>query len=96
MLTAITCAPVTRTIRNIRSEFEVGPDDGLPERSVIDCDNLSTVPKDRLYRAPLGHLGLTERVKLDHALSYALDIQYSRSPDARPCSGIAPVEVEGV
>ncbi|MHB1533758.1 MAG: type II toxin-antitoxin system PemK/MazF family toxin [Acidimicrobiales bacterium] len=44
VLTAITCAPITRTIRGIRSEVEVGPAQGLPEQSVISCDNLITIP----------------------------------------------------
>ena len=44
VLTAITCAPITRTIRGIRSEVEVGRDEGLPERCVINCDNVITVP----------------------------------------------------
>ena len=44
VLTAITCAPITRTIRGIRSEVEVGVPEGLPERSVISCDNLVTIP----------------------------------------------------
>ncbi len=76
VLTAMTCAPVIRRIRNIRSEIEVGPDEGLPEPSVINCDNLLTVPKDRLDPEPVGHLGLTRRISLDQALRYALDIQY--------------------
>ena len=37
VLTAITCAPITRTIRGIRSEVEVGPEQGLHEPGVISC-----------------------------------------------------------
>ena len=44
VLTALTCAPITRTTRGIHSEVEVGPAEGLPEPSVISCDNLITVP----------------------------------------------------
>lgn len=76
MLAAVTCAPITRTIRHIRSEVEVGPDEGLPGPSVINCDNLLTVTKDRLDPQPVGRLDLTRRMGLDHALRYALDIQY--------------------
>ncbi len=76
MLAAITCAPITRTVRNIRSEIEVGPDEGLPEPSVINCDNLLAVTKDRLVSQPVGRLDLNSRISLDHALRYALDIQY--------------------
>jgi mRNA interferase MazF len=76
VLTAVTCAPVTRTIRGIRSEVEVGPDEGLPERSVINCDSVLTVPKAILRDAPVGRVGGAKRVALDRALGYALDIQF--------------------
>jgi mRNA interferase MazF len=76
VLTALTCAPITRTIRGIRSEVDVGPDEGLPETSVISCDNLITVPIVALDPAPIGHVDLDGRVRLDQALRYALDIQY--------------------
>ena len=75
VLTAITCAPITRTIRGIRSEVNVGPDEGLPEPSVVSCDNLLTVPKN-VMDEPVGRLDLDARARLDRALRYALDIQY--------------------
>lgn len=75
VLTAITCAPITRTVRGIRSEVEVGPGEGLPEPSVISCDNLVTVPKN-VMDEPVGRLDLSARARLDRALRYALDIQY--------------------
>jgi mRNA interferase MazF len=76
VLTALTCAPITRTIRGIQSEVEVGPAEGLPEPSVINCDNLITVPSVVLDPAPVGRLDLEARVRLDRSLRYALDIQY--------------------
>ena len=76
VLSALTCAPITRTIRGIRSEVEVGTEEGLPELSVISCDNVLTVPLDALETEAVGHLGLEARIRLDHALRYALDIQY--------------------
>jgi len=76
VLTGLTCAPITRTIRRIRSEVEIGSGEGLPETSVISCDNLITVPVEVLDAVPVGHLGLEARVRLDQALRYALDIQY--------------------
>ncbi|MBK7164139.1 MAG: type II toxin-antitoxin system PemK/MazF family toxin [Candidatus Microthrix sp.] len=75
-LTAITCAPITRTIRGIRSEVEVGPAQGLPEPSVIACDGLVTVPLSLFDREPVGRLDATTRAELDAALRYALDILY--------------------
>ena len=76
VLSALTCAPITRTIRGIRSEVEIGTGEGLPETSVISCDNVITVPAGVLDAVPVGHLGLEGRVRLDQALRYALDIQY--------------------
>lgn len=76
VLTAITCAPITRTIRHILSEVEVGPAEGLPEVSVISCDNLITIPVGSLDDEPVGHLDLEARIALDAALRYALDIQH--------------------
>ncbi len=76
VLTAVTCAPITRTIRNIRSEVEVGPEQGLPVASVISCDNLITIPVSLFDDQAVGHLDLERRIALDSALRYALDIQH--------------------
>ncbi len=76
VLTVITCAPITRTIRGIRSEVELGLEAGLSEPSAISCDNVLTVPIERFDPAPVGHLDPATRMVLDGALRYALDIQY--------------------
>jgi mRNA interferase MazF len=76
VLHTVTCAPITRTIRRIRSEVEVGPDHGLPETSVISCDNVLTIPQAVLDAGPAGHLDAVKRAELDRALRYALDIRY--------------------
>ena len=76
VLTAVTCAPITRTMRGIRSEVELGPEHGLPERCVISCDNVITVPLSDLDPEPVGHLDEATRAELDRALRYALDIVY--------------------
>ncbi len=76
VLATVTCAPITRTIRGIRSEVEVGPGQGLPAPNAISCDNLLTVPQAALDPAPAGHLDEVARAKLDRALRYALDIRY--------------------
>lgn len=76
VLTAITCAPITRTVRGIRSEVSLGPDEGLPEPCVISCDNILTVPLEVFDREPVGRLDEVKRAELDRALRYALDILY--------------------
>jgi mRNA interferase MazF len=70
VLNGIVCAPITRTIRAIRSEVSVGPVQGLPEGSVITCDTILTVPKGRLAESP------ATTVELDRALRFALDIRW--------------------
>jgi mRNA interferase MazF len=72
----VTCAPITRTIRQIRSEVQVGPEQGLPEASAISCDNLLTIPQASLDPRPIGRLDEVKRAELDRALRYALDIGY--------------------
>ena len=74
LLNKVTCAPITRTIRGIPSEVNVGPDDGLPDHAVINCDNVITVPMTSLDADPVGHLDLATRARLDRALRYSLDI----------------------
>jgi len=76
VLTAVTCAPITRTIRGIRSEVELDTAHGLPEACVINCDSVVTVPLADLDDEPVGHLDEPTRAQLDQALRYALDTIY--------------------
>jgi len=43
---------------------------------VITCDNIVTLPKGMLAGSRVGQLSLGKRAELDHALRYALNIQY--------------------
>lgn len=76
VLDRVTCAPITRTIRGIPSEVPVGPEHGLPEEAVINCDNIVTIGKLRLDPRPIGSLDAGTRARLDRALRYSLDIVY--------------------
>ena len=76
VLDKVTCAPITRTIRGIPSEVEVGPQHGLPENAIINCDNVVTIAKTDLDSQPVGALDLGTRAQLDRALRYSLDIIY--------------------
>jgi mRNA interferase MazF len=73
--TAVTVAPVTRTVRGIASEVPLGRSHGLRARSVANCDSLQTIPKDLLRRRPLGRLTAGELPALDRALRFALGIR---------------------
>lgn len=76
VLDRVTCAPITRTVRGIPSEVDVGPNHGLPENAVINCDNVITIGKQRLDQRPVGRLDEVTRAHLDRALRFALDIIY--------------------
>ncbi|GIU92722.1 MAG: putative endoribonuclease MazF5 [Acidimicrobiia bacterium] len=76
VLRSVTCAPITRTVRGIASEVEVGPQHGLPDKAVINCDSLITIPKERLDPRPAGRIDPGTRALLDRALRYSLDILY--------------------
>ena len=76
VLTSVACAPITRTIRGIRSEVELGEEHGLPESCVISCDNVITIPLEALDNKPVGQLDELTRARLDEALRYSLDIVY--------------------
>lgn len=76
VLLRVTCAPITRTIRGIASEVSVGPDEGLPDPSVISCDNLFTILQAELDLRPMGRLDEVKRAALDRAIRYALGVRY--------------------
>lgn len=76
VLHTVTCAPITRTIRGIASEVEVGRAEGLRADGAITCDNLMTVPQEVLDPAPVGVLGLRKQAELDRALRFALGIEF--------------------
>jgi mRNA interferase MazF len=71
---AITVAEVTSTIRGIPVEVELGPEDGLPKKCVVNLDTIVTIRKDLLTE------GLTilrhEKIeKIDTAIKFALSIR---------------------
>jgi mRNA interferase MazF len=76
VLTSVTCALITRTIRGIRSEVEIGLEQGLPEPCVISCDNVITLPIAVLDDESVGQLDEVSRAQVDQALRFSLDIIY--------------------
>jgi mRNA interferase MazF len=73
LLTRVTVAPVTSTVRGIPSEVSVGPPEGLDHDCVVSCDNIVTVPQSTLRRRR-GELGAAALRALDDALVVALGI----------------------
>ena len=47
---AVVVALVTRTSRGLPTEVSVGKAEGLPRPSVVNTDNILTVPRQRLVR----------------------------------------------
>ena len=50
VLRNVTVAGITSTIRGLSTEVHVGPAEGLARESVVNCDNLFTLPKAGLGR----------------------------------------------
>ena len=74
LLTRFVVALVTRTRRGLDTEIAVGRIEGLPSPSVINLDNLLTVPRQRLVRQ-MGSLSAPRITELNAALRVALEIQ---------------------
>lgn len=74
MLANLTLAAVTGSIRGLPTEVPLGVEHGLRRESVVNCDNLITLPKSALgaRRGEVGPEGLT---RLRRALRIALDLE---------------------
>ncbi len=67
----VTVAPVTTRIRQIPVEVELGPEDGLAKRCVVNLDSVVTVPRSQLQQ--LVALLRPEKIrKVEEALRFAL------------------------
>ena len=70
-LRTVVVAPVTSTIRGIRSEVRVGRFEGLKHDSVVNLDNVQTVPRADLHQW-IGRLGAGRMFEVCQALNTAL------------------------
>jgi mRNA interferase MazF len=71
---AITVAEVTSTIRGIPVEVELGPEEGLPKKCVVNLDTIVTIRKDLL----IGRIAILRDEKIEQinsAITFALSIQ---------------------
>lgn len=80
VLNAVTCAPVTTSIRGISTRVSLGKDEGLPRKSEAACEALMTLNKADIDAAPLGFLDDARFIELDRSIARALDIQGSHLP----------------
>ena len=66
-------APVTRLIRGIAAEVSVGEFEGLPAKSVVNCDSLRTARRSMLAER-IGEASGPKLAELDRALKFALGL----------------------
>ncbi len=70
---AVTVAEVTSTMRGIPVEVELGPEDGLPKKCVVNLDTIATIRKDLLIeRIAILRDEKVEQINL--AIKFALSI----------------------
>jgi mRNA interferase MazF len=72
--TSITVAIVTRVVRNIPIEVSLGPEDGLPERCVVNLDVILTIPKARLT-GRITMLSPEKMTSIARAVIFTLDLK---------------------
>ena len=70
---AVTVAQITRTIRGIPVEVELGPADEMPARCVVNLDTITTIPK-ALLKSHICTLSPAKLQAVEAALKFALDL----------------------
>ena len=69
----VVCAPVYSMRHGLRTQVDIGPDEGLRHDSSVHCDELVSLQKSRLTQY-VGSLGAAKLMLLDTALMAALGI----------------------
>ena len=70
---AVTVAEVTSTIRGIPVEVELGPEDGLPKKCVVNLDTIVTIRKNLLIER-IALLRDEKIDQIDSAIKFALSL----------------------
>jgi mRNA interferase MazF len=73
VLSSVTVAMITSTVRGIASEILLDTEHGLAHTSAASCDNLLTLTKARLGKRR-GSLPIEDIARLDDALRFALQL----------------------
>ena len=71
--TSVTVAAITRTVREIPTEVPLGPEDGMPERCVVNADDILTIPKSLLEQR-ITALEPGKLMAVASAIRFALDL----------------------
>ena len=72
-LSRVTVAPITSRVRGLTVEVFVGRSNGLDQDSVINCDNIVTVPTSAVGRQ-IGFLWSEQEPQLSEAVRAAFDL----------------------
>jgi mRNA interferase MazF len=72
-LATVTVAPITTTIRGLSTEVHVDAENGLEGRSVVSCDNVTTIPTNTLGKQ-VGVLLDRQEPALSDAIRAAFDL----------------------
>jgi mRNA interferase MazF len=70
----VTIAPVTTRIRQIPSEVQLGPEDGLPQLCVANLDVIATIPKESLKQR-VSRLSLKKIRLIEEAIRFSLGME---------------------
>ena len=73
VMTKVTVAPITSTVKGLSSEVRVGPANGLDAACVISLDNVQTIPASSLGRT-VGYLSQEQEQELARAIVLAYDL----------------------
>ena len=71
--TAVTVAPVTRTVRDIPVEVPLDRADGLSTRCVVNLDDITIIPKT-VVTERISTLSAERMREIDEAVRFALDL----------------------
>lgn len=72
-MSTVTVAPITSTIHGIATEVLVGPHNGLDRESAIKCDQIVSIPMNRLHER-CGWLLEAQELALHEAIQAAFDL----------------------
>ncbi|MCK6563498.1 MAG: type II toxin-antitoxin system PemK/MazF family toxin [Dehalococcoidia bacterium] len=71
VLSRVTVAPITTTIRGIPTEVVIGEDEGLRQPSAVNLDNIQTVPRNDIGQF-IGALSPARMRHVEAAIAFAL------------------------
>jgi mRNA interferase MazF len=72
-MSTVTVAPISSTVHGIATEVRVGRSNGLDQESAIKCDQIVSIPLDRLHER-CGWLLEGQEVELHEAIQAAFDL----------------------